>query len=172
MRGDIAIMPITTTRQRFSRDSLTGPDDMQMLFIGFEDGVSLPKAKREIIKLLRERYRVRGKDINPFTIRTTKEFMEESAQVRGIFQIVLVAIASISLLVEAAVLCVIGGAMGLILAIAADTALTVYADFPVPIGVGVGIGAIMFSAIIGLLFGDYPAIRASYLSPIEALRSE
>ena len=82
---------------------MIGPDDMQMLFIGFEDGVSLPKAKREIIKLLRERYRVRGKDINPFTIRTTKEFMEESAQVRGIFQIVLVAIASISLLVEAAV---------------------------------------------------------------------
>ena len=62
--------------------------------------------------------------------------------------------------------------MGLIFAIAAGTALTVYADFPVPIGVGVGIGAIIFSAFIGLLFGGYPAVRASRLSPIEALRSE
>jgi putative ABC transport system permease protein len=75
-------------------------------------------------------------------------------------------------LVEAAVLCVIGGFMGLILALAGGTALTVYADFPVPIGLGVGFGAIIFSAFIGLLFGGYPAIRASRLSPIEALRSE
>lgn len=75
-------------------------------------------------------------------------------------------------LVEAAVLCVIGGAIGLVLAVAAGTALTVYADFPVPIGIGVGIGAIVFSAVIGLLFGGYPAVRASRLSPIEALRSE
>lgn len=208
---DIALMPISTMRQRFSGDSLAGPDDLQVLFVGFEDGVSLPQAKREMTRLLRERYRVRGKNINPFTIRTTEEFMKESAQVTGIFQIVLVAIASISLLVggigimnimlvsvtertreiglrmalgakrsdirnqflvEAAVLCVIGGAMGLILAIAGGTALTVYADFPVPIGIGVGIGAIVFSAFIGLLFGGYPAIRASRLSPIEALRSE
>ncbi|MEP3225073.1 MAG: ABC transporter permease [Parasphingorhabdus sp.] len=208
---DIALIPISTMRQRFSGDALAGPDDLQVLFVGFQDGVSLPQAKREMTRLLRERYRVRGKDINPFTIRTTEEFMKESAQVTGIFQIVLVAIASISLLVggigimnimlvsvtertreiglrmalgarrsdirnqflvEAAVLCVIGGAMGLILAIAGGTALTVYADFPVPIGVGVGIGAILFSAFIGLLFGGYPAVRASRLSPIEALRSE
>lgn len=208
---DIALMPISTMRQRFSGDSLAGPDDLQVLFVGFEDGESLPQAKREMTRLLRERYRVRGKNINPFTIRTTEEFMKESAQVTGIFQIVLVAIASISLLVggigimnimlvsvtertreiglrmalgakrsdirnqflvEAAVLCVIGGAMGLILAIAGGTALTIYADFPVPIGIGVGIGAIVFSAFIGLLFGGYPAIRASRLSPIEALRSE
>ena len=66
----------------------------------------------------------------------------------------------------------IGGAIGLVLAIAAGTALTIYADFPVPIGIGVGIGAHVFSAVIGLLFVGYPAVRPSRLSPIEALRSE
>jgi len=208
---DIAIMPISTVRQRFAGDTLAGPDDLQVLFVSFDDGISLPQAKREMTKLLRDRYKVRGKEVNPFTIRTTEEFMKQSSQVTNIFQIVLVAIASISLLVggigimnimlvsvtertreiglrmalgarrsdirnqflvEAAVLCVIGGAMGLFLAIAGGTALTAYADFPVPIGFDVGIGAIIFSAVVGLVFGGYPAIRASRLSPIEALRSE
>ena len=208
---DIALMPITTMRQRFTGDTLAGPDDLHVLFVGFQEGVNLSEAKREMTDLLRSRYRVRDKDTSPFTIRTTEEFIEQTSQVTGIFQTVLVAIASISLLVggigimnimlvsvtertreiglrmalgakksdirnqflvEAAVLCVIGGAMGLALAVVAGSALTAYASFPVPIGVGVAIGAIIFSALVGLAFGGWPAVRASRLSPIEALRSE
>jgi len=174
-------------------------------------GVELSTAKREMTDLLRDRYKVRDRDGNPFTIRTTEEFIEQTSQVTGIFQTVLVAIASISLLVggigimnimlvsvtertreiglrmglgakksdirnqflvEAAVLCVIGGAMGLLLALAAGWALTAYAEFPVPIGLGVSVGAIIFSALVGLIFGGWPAVRASRLSPIEALRTE
>jgi len=75
-------------------------------------------------------------------------------------------------LVEAAVLCMIGGATGLVLAILAARIFEAQADFPVPIGVATSAGAILFSAAIGLLFGGWPAIRASRLSPIEALRTE
>jgi putative ABC transport system permease protein len=75
-------------------------------------------------------------------------------------------------LVEAAILCVIGGAMGILLAIAAAAAFSSYADFPAEVGPIVATGAIIFSAVIGILFGGYPALRASRLSPIEALRSE
>ena len=66
----------------------------------------------------------------------------------------------------------IGGAIGLLLAIAAAAVFQAQADFPVPIGVGTAIGAILFSAVVGLLFGGWPAVRASRLSPIEALRTE
>ena len=208
---DIAIVPISTARQRFAGDTLAGPDDLHMLFVGFQDGFSLRQAKRDMTRLMRDRYRVRGKDINPFTIRTTEEFMEETAEVTAIFQAVLVAIASISLLVggigimnimlvsvtertreiglrmalgakkrdirdqflvEAAVLCMIGGAIGLALAKIAAVVFENAVDFPAPIGIGTAIGAIVFSAVIGLVFGGWPAIRASRLSPIEALRSE
>jgi putative ABC transport system permease protein len=208
---DLAVVPISAARQRFTTPIPMGPDDLRMLFVGIEDGVSLGTTKREMTRLLRDRYRVRDGEGSPFTIRTTEEFMEESAMVTGIFQAVLVAIASISLLVggigimnimlvsvtertreiglrmalgakrsdirnqflvEAAVLCMIGGAIGLALAIAAAAVFQAQADFPVPIGVSTSIGAILFSAMVGLLFGGWPAVRASRLSPIEALRTE
>ena len=208
---DLALMPISTVRQRLSTTASLGPDDLQVVFVGFEDGVNLPKAKKQMIEVLRDRNRVPEGEINPFTIRTTEEFMKESGTVTGIFQAVLVAIASISLLVggigimnimlvsvtertreiglrmalgakrrdirnqflvEAAVLCVIGGTLGLLGAMGVAAIFESSADFPVPVGVGTSVGAILFSAAIGLLFGGYPAVRASRLSPIEALRSE
>jgi putative ABC transport system permease protein len=75
-------------------------------------------------------------------------------------------------LVEAAVLCVLGGTVGLVLAWGSGLVLSNYADFPVPVGIGTALGAVAFSAMIGLVFGGYPAVRASRLSPIEALRTE
>ncbi len=208
---DLAIIPLSTARQRFATTTVAGPDDLHVLFVGFEDGFDLPTAKKAMKRLLRERNHVGVGEINPFTINTTEEFAKQSGQITTVIQTLLVAIASISLLVggigimnimlvsvtertreiglrmalgakradirnqflvEAAVLCVIGGTIGLLLAMGAAEAFKRFADFPAPIGVGISIFAILFSAFIGILFGGYPAIRASRLSPIDALRSE
>jgi putative ABC transport system permease protein len=208
---DQIVVPITTLRQRLLTTASQGPDDVTLIFVGFEDEDSLLSGQKEIQRLLRDRYRVAKGKINPFTVRTTTEIAETTGEVTQIFQAVLVAIASISLLVggigimnimlvsvtertreiglrmalgakrsdirnqflvEAAVLCVIGGAIGLSLAILAASIFERIAEFPAPIGLDTAIMAVAFSAIIGLVFGGYPAIRASRLSPIEALRSE
>jgi putative ABC transport system permease protein len=208
---DQIVVPITTLRQRLLTTASQGPDDVTLIFVGFEDEDSLLSGQKEIQRLLRDRYRVAKGKINPFTVRTTTEIAETTGEVTQIFQAVLVAIASISLLVggigimnimlvsvtertreiglrmalgakrsdirnqflvEAAVLCVIGGAIGLSLAILAASIFERVAEFPAPIGLDTAIMAVAFSAIIGLVFGGYPAIRASRLSPIEALRSE
>ena len=211
VNDDQIVVPITTLRQRLLTIATQGPDDVTLIFVGFEDEDSLLTGQKEIERLLRDRYRVAKGKINPFTVRTTTEIAETTGEVTQIFQAVLVAIASISLLVggigimnimlvsvtertreiglrmalgakrsdirnqflvEAAVLCVIGGAIGLSLAILAASIFERIAEFPAPIGFDTAIMAVAFSAIIGLVFGGYPAIRASRLSPIEALRSE
>lgn len=208
---DQIVVPITTLRQRLLTTATQGPDDVTLIFVGFEDEDALLAGQAEIKRLLRDRYRVAKGKISPFTVRTTTEIAETTGEVTQIFQAVLVAIASISLLVggigimnimlvsvtertreiglrmalgakrsdirnqflvEAAVLCVIGGAIGLSLAILAASIFERLAEFPAPIGLDTAIMAVAFSAIIGLVFGGYPAIRASRLSPIEALRSE
>jgi putative ABC transport system permease protein len=208
---DQVILPITTLRQRLATTTSQGPDDVSLLFVGFDDEDSLIASDREIKSLLRDRYKVSEGKVTPFTVRTTTEIAEASGEVTQIFQAVLVAIASISLLVggigimnimlvsvtertreiglrmalgakrsdirnqflvEAAVLCVIGGAIGLGLAMLAASIFQRLAEFPAPIGWDTSLMAVAFSALIGLLFGGYPAIRASRLSPIEALRSE
>lgn len=84
-------------------------------------------------------------------------------------------------LVEAALLSLIGGIVGMFLAWVIGqgvTALTAFMKFPtnsglqMPFDMTIGLLSAGFSALIGVVFGIYPAARAAGLSPIEALRTE
>jgi putative ABC transport system permease protein len=75
-------------------------------------------------------------------------------------------------LVEAVTLSSLGGAIGLIVGVAGAGLIAVLADWPwivSPISVLMAVG---FSLSVGIVFGYYPARRASMLDPIEALRKE
>ncbi len=75
-------------------------------------------------------------------------------------------------LVEAILLSVIGGLAGIALGVVASRLISALAGWPVLVSPLAVAGGFMFSAMIGIFFGYYPASKASMLDPIEALRYE
>ena len=76
----------------------------------------------------------------------------------------------IQFLVESIVVSMLGGVCGLALAWIVTTGLTYYANWPAQISLSSVILSIAFSSGVGMIFGIYPARKASLLHPIEALR--
>ncbi len=75
-------------------------------------------------------------------------------------------------MIEAVILCEIGGAFGVLTGILGGNVVSILTDSPAVIPWNwVGIGLLSCS-IVGFVFGVYPAWKASNLDPIEALRYE
>lgn len=83
-------------------------------------------------------------------------------------------------LMEAVILCGVGGAIGVGLGMFAGEGMAILAvkiakivpEWPAVVSTQWILISVSFSAMIGILFGLYPAVKASALSPIEALRTE
>ena len=75
-------------------------------------------------------------------------------------------------LVESTILCLLGGLLGLALGATASALLARYAGWQTVVTSGSALMAFGFSAAVGIAFGIWPAKRAAYLDPIDALRHE
>jgi putative ABC transport system permease protein len=75
-------------------------------------------------------------------------------------------------LVEAVSLCLLGGLIGTALGVAAAAIISFSAQWPIVIAPSVIALAMTAAAATGIIFGYFPARRASHLNPIDALRSE
>jgi putative ABC transport system permease protein len=75
-------------------------------------------------------------------------------------------------LIEAVVLALVGGILGVTLGVAAAGGLAWLARWPLEVSPAIVTLAFVVSAGVGIFFGYYPALKASRLDPIEALRYE
>ncbi|MBQ4107093.1 MAG: ABC transporter permease [Lentisphaeria bacterium] len=75
-------------------------------------------------------------------------------------------------MVEAVVLCLVGGIVGIMVGHGASLLVNHYLNWPIASSPEAVVAAVVVSASVGIVFGFYPAWKASKLDPIEALRYE
>ena len=75
-------------------------------------------------------------------------------------------------LAESLIQCIAGGLAGITLGFLVALALRTYTPFPASVQTWVAALGVFLSSAVGLFFGIYPALRASRLDPVVALRSD
>ncbi|HYL75877.1 MAG TPA: ABC transporter permease [Bryobacteraceae bacterium] len=75
-------------------------------------------------------------------------------------------------LVEAVTLSILGGIVGIILGVIASKLISIFAQWSTLVSPAAIMLAFVFSALVGVFFGFYPARKAALLDPIDALRYE
>jgi putative ABC transport system permease protein len=72
-------------------------------------------------------------------------------------------------LIEAIVLCNLGGAIGVVVGFGLGNVITLFTGFAVHVPMEWAVNGLVFCTVVGLVFGMWPAMKASKLAPIDAL---
>ena len=78
----------------------------------------------------------------------------------------------VQFLVESAMITLIGGGLGILLGVGAAVAVNLITHLPTEVSWIAVVGSFVFSGVIGVVCGLYPANKAARLNPIDALRYE
>lgn len=211
-QDDVAFVPLSTAKLRFlGSASGINRDAVAYILIKAISGEQMAAAKAEIEKLLRQRHRIPDGQEDDFKVQDPAAAMEVQQGATRTVAFLLMAVASVSLLVggisimnimivsvtertreigirraiggrmrdirmqflwEALLLCLIGGAIGVAAGITMSLTAARMAGWTTAINLEAIALSVGFSAVTGLVFGFYPAYRASKLNPIEALKAE
>jgi macrolide transport system ATP-binding/permease protein len=209
---DVVYIPLLTARIRVLGGSdRANPRAVDFVMAKATAADVLDGVQQEIGKLLRQRHRLADGAQDDFTVQTLASLLEARSQSFRTLTILLLAVASVSLvvggisimnimlvsitertreiglrlavgarprdirgqfLVESVTLSLLGGLAGIVVGVGAAGAIAAFAGWPILISSTSVLIAVCFSAAVGIFFGYYPALRASRLDPIAALRFE
>jgi putative ABC transport system permease protein len=205
-QDDTILLPYTTAQRR-----IKGIDWVDDLMFSATSQEAINPAIDQATGVLRERHHIRAGQDDDFNIRRPDEMIKTRLEASRTFSMLLVVIASVSLLVggigimnvmlvsvtertreigvrmsigategdvqlqflgEAVMLSLFGGVIGVIFGIAGSVFIGNALEWPMSISPQAIVVAAAFATFIGVFFGYYPAVKASRLDPIEALRFE
>jgi len=203
---DQIMVPLRTAMYR-----LFGTEYLNTISVQIVRNEFVTAAMQEIERILRRSHRLPPNKPSDFAMRTQAEWEQLAEQTSRLFIVLLLSIASVSLIVggigimnimlvsvaertreigirkaigakpsdiqlqfllEAVVLSLVGGGLGIFFGIAASYAIGKVAGWTVVISPISVILAFGFAAAVGIFFGYYPARKAAKLEPVEALRYE
>ena len=205
-QDDQVFLPITTLQEKLGQEK-----QVAVIAVSAVHHSVLDPAVKRITKLLREKHRIRPGQEEDFEVKSVEEMAALAVFLTKTLNILIVVIASISLivggigimnimlvsvtertreigirmavgatpqdirnqfLIEAVVLSMIGGIIGITLGMGVAIILASILKWPIfisPFYVALAFGV---AAAVGMFFGLYPAAKAAQLDPIEALRYE
>lgn len=208
-QDDLIVLPFSTAERKVLGTQFLGA--VGIILVATQTRYDVPAVVEDIKDLLRTRHRLYEADEDDFTIRTMEDIEKTIAGASRTMMLMLMSIASISLLVggigimnillvsvtertreiglrmavgakrrhillqfliEATIMTIIGGVLGVAAGIGGARLLTKMVGWPTIISSEVVLTAFVFSVAVGIFFGLYPANKASKLNPIEALHYE
>jgi putative ABC transport system permease protein len=208
-QDDLIVLPFSTAERKVLGTQFLGA--VGIILVATQTRYDIPVVVEDIKDLLRTRHRLYEADEDDFTIRTMEDIEKTIAGASRTMMLMLMSIASISLLVggigimnillvsvtertreiglrmavgakrrhillqfliEATIMTIIGGVLGVAAGIGGARLLTKMVGWPTIISSEAVLTAFVFSVAVGIFFGLYPANKASKLNPIEALHYE
>jgi len=208
-QDDVILIPFSTAERRVLGTEFLGIVDS--IYVSAASADDVQRATGEITSLLHRRHRIRPGRNDDFTVKNLNEIARASQGASRVMTMLLLAVASISLLVggigimnillvsvtertreigirmavgaknfhilyqflvEAVTLSMVGGLAGAVLGISGARAVAYFAAWPTLLSAPAVLGSFLFSGVVGVFFGFYPARKAARLDPIAALRYE
>ena len=205
-QDDVVIAPYTTVQKR-----ILAIDYLNQIIASAISEDDAPEAVIEVTAILRAQHNLLDNEDEDFSVRSMEELISTFSSTSEMLTILLVAVASISLLIggigimnimyvsvkertkeiglrmavgakgadillqfliEAILISITGGLLGVILGLLATVFIEKFLNWPTSVAIYSIVVSFAVCAITGIFFGWYPARKAAALDPITALRYE
>ncbi len=205
-QDDVVIAPYTTVQKR-----ILAIDYLNQVMASAVSEDDAPEAVTQVTEIMRAQHKLAENEEDDFSVRSMEELISTFSSTSEMLTILLVAVASISLLIggigimnimyvsvkertkeiglrmavggkgadilmqfliEAILISITGGVLGVILGLGATVFIEKFLNWPTSVALYSIIISFAVCAVTGIFFGWYPAKKASALDPITALRYE